>query len=65
MAKESKNPNAKEIKKVSMRPHSFSMEPGLYHEFMRLTRERGLNGSAVIRRLMMMQMKAWVETTKD
>lgn len=44
-----------------MRAHSFSMEPHLYKQFMSATQERGLNASAVIRRLMKMQLNAWAE----
>jgi len=46
-------------KKVKARAYSFSMEPPLYEHFRTLCIERGVNSSACVRNLIMLQMKSW------
>jgi|TARA_R100000951_G_scaffold115882_2_gene125480 predicted peroxiredoxin len=46
-------------KKVLARAYSFSMEPPLYEHFRTLCIERGVNSSACVRNLIMLQMKSW------
>ena len=50
---------AKAPDKSKVRPYSFSMETPLYKKFMSMCRERGINASALIRRMMMIQMRDW------
>jgi predicted DNA-binding ribbon-helix-helix protein len=49
----------------NMRAHSFSMEQAFYRMFIKMCQERGLNASAVVRRLMNMQMVSWAEKLED
>lgn len=53
-------------KKVSVaRAFSFSMEPQLYRKFMLDCKERQVNASALIRRLIYLQMRDWALGKND
>jgi len=52
-------------KKVLARAYSFSMEKPLYDRFRTLCIERGVNSSACVRNLIMLQMKAWIQGDHD
>ncbi len=56
---------AKTRKKVLARAYSFSMEKPLYDRFRTLCIERGVNSSACVRNLIMLQMKAWIQGDHD
>lgn len=56
-------PSTKKVK--SARPYSFSMEPALYNRLSKYCKERQVNMSAVIRRLIYIQLKDWALGEND
>lgn len=52
-------------RKTNAKPHTFSMEPQLYKKFMHDCKERQVNASALIRRLIYMQLFDWATGRND